>query len=242
MGCFSSKARESPESEHSTEHAGPIQKMNAGRVGIMPIISISSSDSSSSLEVRSSSSKESSSQYKLVEKLAVGARGYKDRIQVQEISEDESSAEQNENAFNRDAGQFRTPDGNLPPSSPSVSFSWSLNQSMDDMEDESVVDWLAESSEATLFTSTTSLGDETRRRRDSASRGAADESPSESRPDLNAILVSPKNTARHSSGDGHVVKDTNRVERRHAPLPCEKPAATKGEERHNIATSVLCRN
>jgi hypothetical protein len=99
------------------------------------------------------------------------------------------------------------------------------NQSMDDLlGDESVVDWLAEST-ANPFTSTEAW--------------PSHESPVEGyragwQPiiadafNLSDILAGLKRE-RRGDDEKHVVKDTTRVERRHVPLPINKPSATKGD-------------
>merc|ERR1712194_478417 len=172
----------------------------------------------------------------LVEKLAVGACGY-DRIQVQEISDDESSIELNATCL------FGSPNGTQ---------ASSCNQSMDDVEDEEVHDWLAEmsSTSTTLFTSTNSCGDE--RQQALKPTYSLKSKPSSFGyrtlsehhhitavgPDLNAILASPKQTGKQSCNDKHIVKDTIHVERRHAPLPSKAPPATTG----NWLTNRYCVN
>jgi len=265
MGCFPSKdrrdRRRSSNSEPSTEHIeAPIQ-LNDGRVGIIPISSNSSSSQEEGhlskdgacllkqdIPIGNSSGKKSSSRerclskhavtnpYKLVEKLAVGACGY-DRIQVQEISDDESSIELNATCL------FGSPNGTQ---------ASSCNQSMDDVEDEEVHDWLAEmsSTSTTLFTSTNSCGDE--RQQALKPTYSLKSKPSSfgyrtlsehhhitaAGPDLNDILASPKQTGKQSCNDKHIVKDTIHVERRHAPLPSKSPPATTG----NWLTNRYCVN
>jgi hypothetical protein len=97
---------------------------------------------------------------------------------------------------------------------------------MDDLlRDESVVDWLAESN-ALPFTST------------ETSAWPAHESSVEGyraarQPiiacafNLGDILAGPK--CERQGEEEHVVKDTTRVERRHVPLPINKPSATRGD-------------
>jgi len=98
---------------------------------------------------------------------------------------------------------------------------------MDDLlRDESVVDWLAESN-ALPFTST------------ETSAWPAHESSVEGyraarQPiiayafNLGDILAGSKRE-RQGDEEEHVVKDTTRVERRHVPLPINKPSATRGD-------------
>ena len=97
------------------------------------------------------------------------------------------------------------------------------NQSMDDdlLREESVVDWLAESN-ALPFTSTETSAwpahissVESYRGRDPIFASAFN---------LGDILAGPKRDE-----EKHVVKDTTRVERRHVPLPINKPSATRGD-------------
>jgi hypothetical protein len=98
------------------------------------------------------------------------------------------------------------------------------NQSMDDLlGDESVVDWLAESN--ALLQSW-------------PSHEPTDAAIISYRPGQHPIVAGGFNlddilagTMRERRGDEegrHVVKDTRRVERRHAPLPIDKPSATSG--------------
>ncbi|KAL3780791.1 hypothetical protein ACHAW5_004904 [Stephanodiscus triporus] len=104
-----------------------------------------------------------------------------------------------------------------PPRRPEIPDAASCsNQSMDDfLCDESVVDWLAESNALLL----------------------SEPAVISCRPGQHPIVAGGFNlddilsgTERERRGDeeGHVVKDTRRVERRHAPLPIDKPSATSG--------------
>ncbi|KAL7530213.1 hypothetical protein ACHAXR_006161, partial [Thalassiosira sp. AJA248-18] len=155
-------------------------------------------------------------------------------VGIQEISEDDSSScTTNENGTDRHL--FDSPDA-------TVTSSCRLSggdQSMDDVGDESVVDWLAESS-TTLFTSTTlgdSFGDEKMQQsykpalRLESKHPALPEQPFivTRGSDFKALPTPPKQVNEREDNEKHVVIDTTHIERRHVPLPSNKPSATKGD-------------
>mmetsp|Transcript_23792 Transcript_23792/g.49791 ORF Transcript_23792/g.49791 Transcript_23792/m.49791 type:complete len:532 (-) Transcript_23792:41-1636(-) len=251
MGCFPSKEHSHERKTDSESSSGDEDSIDlsvteirpkSGRVGIAPISS-SSSSSSGSPEEDHLTKQEVTNPYRLVGKLAMG---------IQEISDDESSTDSKSIARQK---LFSSPD---------ATFASSCNQSMDDIGDESVVDWLAES-RTSLFTTTT-LGNELlfdeeekqqthkpafQRANDAdrvlpgpsrivtggSSLRAIFAPPKQAtdlsqiitdRSDLSAILAPPKQSTGLNASVKHVVKDTTHVERRHAPLPSNKPSATTG--------------
>lgn len=232
MGCFPSKdfSHERRAGHHSSSDDGdsnsnenaetPVQ-VGRGRIGIVPISisSTSSSSGSGSLEVQAGSS------YRLVGKLAAGVR---------EISDDDESSIK---SCSKNAHQKLF-------SSPDATFTSSCDQSMDDMGDESVVDWLAES-RTSLYLTTTIGGpfyEEEKqqtsepKRFESMQKHSTVRSPPEQQrvareSDLGIVLTPPKQAAaavEREGTDKHVVKDTIKVERRRAPLPINTPSATGG--------------
>ena len=234
MGCFLSKGnipRSQEKDDISSDDSSdcPAKPPPDARIGIVPISSSISISSDEDVDVddghKPNTTHKLTNSYQLVSKLAVG---------IQEISEDESSQE-----VSMSSVVVGRPSATVASSSCWLSRG---NESMDDMGDESVVDWLAESS-TTLFTSTTLGGgtsDEVNRRQtnwfESDPTAKSDSIHPENnlaitrqQTELNTIPNYPKKDTIEGD-DEHVVIDTTRIERRHVPLPTSNvPSATKGD-------------
>ena len=180
----------------SPDNMNTPNQTRGGRVGITPV-SISSCSSSSDEDGPTNP-------YQLVEQLVVG---------IHEISSDsDTSSEASLVVNNIASGSFASPDV-------------TANQSIDDIgENESVVDWLLESSGTTLFTSTS--GGEGDLQRGYKLISAQHEYTLNAKEQGNNQFNQAETVNEHE--ETNLVKDTKHVERKHVPLPSSAPSATKG--------------
>lgn len=213
MGCFPS--RERCIEVHDEQEQLSDESFFYGRVGIAPVSFSSSSSSSSSRRSTGGSDANISRKYELLEKAAAG-------IQEILVSDDEATSRKLRSDLDESSIESYSVENAL------YSLS-SCNHSIIDGTgggDESVVDWLAESS----GTNANLLG---------GSVFSASEHTSEPVPYQHNIIPNgshlfvPTSNAHgvpdSRDDDQHFVKDTTHVDRYHAPLPVNKPSAKHGD-------------
>ena len=175
-----------------------VRQIEAGRVGIMPppTFMISSSSSSSS----SSSDKE---------------RPQPPSIKGTLVDDDEESS----SVGSDDNAPTRIDDVLIPDAA-------NTNQSMDDLlKDESVVDWLAETTNNNSVAPFTTTKETMRGPPKSAIDHSHQLEQQQQKQKQCPIIATHE--LYECRDDCHVVKDTARVERRHVPLPTDKPVEIK---------------